>query len=93
MPADDRYTQSPDDILDYPINWQYWLAEVGDTIDDSVWELETGLVKVDESFDDNTTTVWVSGGSDGADYELVNRITTAAGRVRQKTITVVFQQR
>lgn len=86
------YVQSPGDVLDYPIDWQFWLAEIEDTITDSEWELEAGLVKVDESFDDNTATVWVSGGSDGADYDLVNRIITVGGRVRQKTIKVVFQQ-
>jgi len=37
------------------------------------------------------TTIWLSGGTDGTDYDLLNRIITSDGRTLDKTITVMVR--
>jgi phage gp36-like protein len=52
-----------------------------DVIEASAWTLPSGIAKVASDFDANesTTTITVSGGTDGQDYLLTNTVTTAAG--------------
>lgn len=85
-------SKDPDDVLDYSINWARELA--GDTISTSVWTVPSGLT--DESLSTNTdteTTVWLSGGTDGTSYDVKNRITTAAGRTMDQTVTLKVKAR
>lgn len=55
--------------------------KAGDTIAKSAWSLPSGVAQVASVFDaaESTTTLTVSGGSDGQDYLLANSVTTAAG--------------
>jgi hypothetical protein len=78
------YTKDPDAKLDFPIDWTDWLG--ADTITASTWIVPAGLVKESEVTQADETTVWVSGGTDGAVYVITNRITTAQGRVNEASI-------
>ena len=73
----------------------------GETISVSDWTM-TGITEVSEDtgaitiagidYDVNTVaTVWLSGGTDGTDYDLLNDIDTTDGRTLQKTITVMVR--
>lgn len=84
--------KSPAANLDYQVDYQYWMED-GDTIASSEWELEAGVAKTAESFGDDNTTVWLSGGTDGNDYDIRNRIVTAGGRKRDLTFVLVVRQR
>jgi phage gp36-like protein len=55
--------------------------KAGDTIAASAWSLPAGVAQVASVFDaaESTTTLTVSGGSDGQDYLLTNTVTTEAG--------------
>jgi len=75
--------KDPDELLDYMVDWLKPLA--GDLITSSEWTLPTGVVGSQESFTTTSATIWLSGGTAGKDYELINRITTAAGRIREQT--------
>ena len=81
--------KDPAAILDYGFNWLSWLA--GDTIQTSTWTVPTGLTKVSDSATTSTTTAWISGGTAGTDYTVVNRIVTAGGRTDERSI--IFQVR
>jgi len=78
--------KDPDEVLDYVVDWTKPLA--GDVISTSTWTVPTGVSKGVDMFDDSTTTIWLSGGSAGENYALINRITTAAGRTREQTCTL-----
>ncbi|RNL66228.1 hypothetical protein EFK50_00970 [Nocardioides marmoriginsengisoli] len=91
-PEDDNYfTKDPDSKLDYLANWAGtgpkgpWLKD-GDTIATSEWIVPAGLTKTDEANTDTTATIWLSGGTLGQSYEVVNRITTAQGRGEDQTL-------
>ena len=74
------------EVLDYVVDWADLLA--GDVIDTSTWTVPVGITKGAEYKTATTTTVWLSGGTDGQDYQLLNRITTLGGRTRDQTCTL-----
>jgi hypothetical protein len=81
--------KDPDEILDYTIDWG-GSAELpgrtfGDTILTATFTVPVGLVKNSESHTISTATVWLSGGTVGATYEILCRITTAGGRTMDQT--------
>lgn len=85
-------SKDPDDILDYSIDWTRELD--GDTISTSVWVVPSGLTDQNTSSASSTkTTVWLSGGTDGTSYNVRNRITTAAGRTLDQTVTLNVKAR
>ena len=84
MPS--SFVKDPDAKLDYKVDWEEWLD--GDTISASTWTVPTGLTQVSASFSTTTATVWLSGGTAGGSYQVVNRVTTAAGRIDDRTITI-----
>ena len=83
--------KDPNDVLEYQVNWATWIGS--DTITESTWVVPTGITKDSDSFTDTVTTIWLSSGTAGAIYELVNRITTAAGRIRDFTCVIKVQER
>lgn len=77
-------TKDQDEVLDYQMNW---LARLdGDTIDTSTWVVPAGLVKDSDTFSGPVATVWLSGGTDGENYTLLNRITTTGGRTMDQSV-------
>jgi hypothetical protein len=75
------------EYLDYVLNWAARLGS--DTITQSVWSVApTGLTIGDQSFTTTTATVWLGGGERNKLYRLTNRVTTAAGRIMEETVTL-----
>lgn len=75
-------------VLDFTQDWSKWLID-GDTITESTWNMAPlGLVVEDSTHDDKTATMWVSGGVVGTTYKATNRITTAQGRVDERSIPI-----
>lgn len=79
--------KDPHSVVDYRIDWSRWLP-IGDTILVSGWTVPTGIVMETETNTDTSTTIWLSGGSAGTPYLLVNRIITTGGRTQDRTITI-----
>lgn len=79
-------TKDPSAILDYQFNWATWLGS--DTIATSTWTVPAGITQSSETETTTTATIWLSGGTDGSDYQVVNTITTAGGRTDQRTLTI-----
>jgi len=93
----DYPNKDPDSVLDYGMDWSNWLPD-GDIIQSSNWIMEatvnSGALTIDsDSFDDNFTVVWLSGGEDGAVYNITNRITTVQGRTQDQSVGISIRQR
>lgn len=90
-----KYTKDPDAVLDYTIDWTEWLP-TGDTITASTFTVnsdDNDAITVDDQLnDDNTTTVWLSGGIAGQKYTVTNHITTAAGREDDRSLTISIKE-
>lgn len=72
-------TKDPSEVLSYGVNWAVRLD--GDTISTSVFTLTTaaGLTIVSQTNDDTTSTLRLSGGTDGETAEVLCTIVTLAG--------------
>jgi hypothetical protein len=79
--------KDPADNLDYSIDWrdQLALADAADTIAGVVWTVPPGLTAGLQIEAGGVATTWLSGGTAGAEYVVACRITTAAGRVIERS--------
>ena len=80
------YKKDPNATLDYSFDWGPYLTPLGDTITLVEWVLSAGLVKVSQSNTATTATVFVSGGVLDEVETLTCRITTAGGRIDDRTV-------
>lgn len=76
--------KNPDAIADYVIDWSDDLDT--DTISASVWTVPEGLSSSANTYTGTSATIWLSGGTDGQVYKLVNRITTAGLRTFERDV-------
>ncbi len=88
----DTAIKDPDAVGDYQRDWSVWLP-AGDTIVSSTWIVPAGLVKDSESHTTTDATVWLSGGTVGEVYTIVNRITTAQNRTDDRSLQIVVRDR
>jgi hypothetical protein len=85
--------KDPNAVLDYSIDWSQWLADAGaDAINTSNWTVPAGITKDSQTNTSTQSKVWLSGGSAGQTYRVVNRITTTGGRTADRSFDVVVQE-
>lgn len=84
--------KDPDSVLDYKIDWSEWLAS-GDTVNGAAWTAATGITIDSSAYDTTSSTVWLSGGTVGEEYEVMCEIETAGGRTENQTFTVICTER
>ncbi len=85
-----KAVKDPDSKLDFGFDWSAWLGT--DAITASVWMADAGLTLTGDAFDATKTTVWVEGGTAGEKLSATNRITTAAGRIDDRTIVITIKE-
>lgn len=84
--------KDPDAVLDYVIDFGPWLTREQDTITDHLVKV-TG-VTLDSSYAAGTKIVlWLSGGEVGQKASATAQITTAGGRVEERTIYFKIRER
>jgi len=86
------YIKDPDAFLDYGFDWSEWL-ESGEIIATSTWIAPDGITKGADTYSDDATSVWMSGGAVGCDYVVVNRVTTNQSRQDDRSITIKVRNR
>jgi hypothetical protein len=78
--------------LDYEFDWSAWLPD-GDSIASFVLTSEGGVVCGQSGHASGVVSVMVSGGTVNTEASVACRITTAAGRVDERTLYLVIRQR
>ena len=81
-----------DSSVDYMIDWTEWLS-TNETIASSAWTLPTGLTEDNADFDDDSSSIMVSGGSNGVVYSAVCTATTNQGRTVQRRVALRVEER
>lgn len=76
--------KDPDSVVDYSIDWTALL--MGDTISTSTWTVPSGITKGTDTFTDETSTVFISGGTTNTAYSINNTVTTADGRTFDRSV-------
>ena len=92
MPQSHR--KDPDAVLDYSIDWSDWLTG-SEVIATSTWTVPSGITKDSDSNNDTLTVIWLSGGTAGVTYRLVNHIKTDSSPVREedRSISIYILER
>ena len=86
------FLKDPDAKLDYSVDWSEWLEE-GDSISASVWTVTAGITKISDAHANGVATIWLSGGTAETQYNVANKITTTAGRIDERTLSIIVQSR
>jgi hypothetical protein len=92
MGSSNEFTKDPSAVLDYTIDWEDWLC-TGDTISTSTWTVPTGITEDSDTNTTTTATIWLSGGSDGVMYTVVNRIVTAKSRTDDRSLEITVEEK
>ena len=87
------YKKDPNATLDYLFDWEPYLTPVADTIASVMFVLTGGLVEVSKANTATKATVFVSGGTTGTPATITCRITTAGGRIDDRTISLTIVER
>lgn len=88
--------KDPDAKLPFSVDWSAWLANEGDTAASVTWITPDGIVRETSpapTVANGIATAWFSGGTDRTDYLITCRLTTTAGRVDDRTVTIKVRQR
>ena len=89
--------KDPDAVLDYSIDWGAEYLADGELLAASEWsvtpDLPGGIAVVGSDFDATTSTVRAAGGVAGQLYVLANRVTTAVGRIDDRSIVIRVEKR
>ncbi len=84
--------KDPADNTQYRMDWTPILIALGETIQSSVWTVESGLtagISTVSPFGAPTTAeIWLSSGTPGQTYEVGNTITTNTARVLRRSMAV-----
>lgn len=64
-----------------------------DTISTSTFTLPPGIVANSSTHSATATKVWISGGTDGTSYQILNRIVTAGGRTFDLTVKLKIKSK
>ena len=83
------FIKDPSARLDYQVDWAAWLG--ADTISSVAWTLDSGITNYSTSNTTTTATIWLSGGTHGQEYLVTCQITTAGGRINQRSFKVVVR--
>jgi hypothetical protein len=94
MPIGTRY-KDPESTRKYTIDWTRWLASQtpGEVIAESDWLVPEGLTLLDEQAETHKTIIWLSGGTLGATYSVINRVITSVGQIQDATIELIMEHK
>lgn len=86
--------KDPAEVLDYGLDWsdQLALPNPDDTISSATWTVPAGLTAGAQSVVGGVATIWLSGGTAGADYTLTCRIVTSGGRTLERSVKLLVKE-
>ena len=95
------YTKDPSAVLDYVFDWSSWLRTIGTVTEavvvseinvsnTNVGGLTIGPAPSGPAISNTLTsaTIWLSGGTLGRTYSVVNEVTTDMGRTERQSIVI-----
>jgi hypothetical protein len=82
------YRMDTEERLLFELDWSEVMRETSDTIAASEWSTNGALTIGDADFSNSETSVWVSAVPEDSESLVVNRVTTAAGRVYRRAMSI-----
>lgn len=84
--SSDLQIKDPAEVMDYTIDWSDVLG--ADLIASGSSTVASGLTRDSEMHQGQTSTLWLSGGTNGVAYSVAVTIVTAGGRTWKRTMTI-----
>ena len=85
--------KDPAAVLNYTLSWADHLTELGGlTIINAVWTVPSGITQVTSGFTATTTTIRLSGGTDGQNYECLVHVTLSDTQEDEKSLLIQVRQ-
>ena len=84
--------KDPQETLDYYVDYSGRIP-ADDAITQSSWAVPAGITAEQSNFSGRKTVIWLSGGTEGASYELTNTVETEDGRILEQTCLIVIVSR
>lgn len=83
-----KFVKQPTEVLDYFVDYSEWFSTRDDTPSSVATTAETGITHVSSTIIGETVRVVLSGGTDGQQYKITVRLTTAGGLVKEADFLV-----
>lgn len=87
------FLKDPDSILDYYVDWTFWLRVKQDDISTFSFSVPAGLTKLSESRKEGVCSVWVSGGVVDTLYTITSQVVTELGVTEERSFQLRVVQR
>jgi len=87
-----QFDKSPTAVLDYTFDWSQWIPSPG-IIQSSTWSADNGITIDSDVYTTDSTTVFLSGGTQGSRYFISNTIETNTGLTETRTFIVKVELR
>lgn len=84
------FNKDPEAVSDFAVKWEDWLAN--DAIVASTWTVPAGIVEDHNAFLGFQAIIWLSGGTVGETYTLINHIVTDKGRTEDRSIFITVKE-
>jgi hypothetical protein len=81
------FGKTPSAVLDYIWDWSEWL-QTSETLDTVTVTVPAGITEDYEANTNSLVVIWLSGGTDGSDYELLCHVVTNQAREENSTMTI-----
>lgn len=81
------FKKDPSAVLDYGFDWSDWLSS-GETISTSTWTASVGITIDSDTKSLTSTVVWLSGGTSGIVYTVINHIVTSGGKTDERSLNI-----
>lgn len=92
-PAKPKGIKDPSAVLDFPISFAAWLADISDAYASHAVTTTGGLVCDSSTQAAGVITVWLSGGTAGDTGSFTVRIVTSGGRTDERTFYLTIKER
>lgn len=92
MKVEKTFIKDPDAKLDYGFDWTNWIDGT-DTITNTSWTVPTGIINDNTDLQGAIAIIWLSGGTLDDTYNITCKITTANGRIDERTFAITIQNR
>jgi hypothetical protein len=93
IPLPPTFVQDPQAVLDYTLDWGYWMV-AGDYIVSASFVPSADLVVISQNWADSIATGWIlaAGAQIGRTYAITCHITTDGGRQDDRTFSITINQ-
>lgn len=84
---DQYFGKDPDVVTYFTVDWEEDVR-LGEVLVGATWIVPAGITKIGEGLSGTVSTVWLSGGTDGQNYNCVCRATYDNGRTEDWTLVI-----